>query len=128
MLAPPCARARVIALPMPLLPPVTMATLPLTVMWTVPFVGTQGSRAFAAQHRDGAGPDDGRITRLQIGGTIGRRRVVGVELEPPHVGRRQLGGDEGQRLPPAVDEHEEVVVDERRAVLGVVGRVVAVEI
>ena len=82
------------------------------------------------EHHDGPGADGDVITggSRRGGGAAGCRRVVGVDLGPP--GRLRPGGreDEVERLPPGVDQDEEVVVEQRRAVGGPVGVVGSVQV
>jgi DNA-binding NarL/FixJ family response regulator len=81
-----------------------------------------------AEHGDGAGADGALV--LSAPGRFGRRAggVVGVDdAVPGHIGG--AGGDgEVDRLPPRVDQDQEVVVDQRRAVGGPVGVVGSVQV
>ncbi len=82
----------------------------------------------SAQHDDRARARCNRVTRVPL--AVGRdgRRLERVDLRHPLLTRADRRKHELQRLPPGVDEHEEIVVEQRAAVGGVVGRVLTFQV
>ena len=82
----------------------------------------------AAQHADRLGTEGEAVAGDQRGRGQWRGRVERVQLDGPDPVVSGVGDGELERFPPPVDEHEEFVVDEQRAVLGPVWCVIAVEV
>src|SRR5512146_612958 len=82
------------------------------------------------QDLQGAGTGlDGVAGVLGEGVGGGDRGVVAVQIHEPGLCRLADRRDgEGERLPVGVDQDEEVVVEQRRAVVGLVWRVAAVQV
>src|SRR5208283_4659223 len=82
----------------------------------------------AAEHGDRAGVNGQLVACVQGGGGGGSGGVVGVDRGLP--GRPGAGGGDGEAegLPPGVDQDEEVVIEQRRAVFGPVGVIGAVQV
>ena len=74
------------------------------------------------------GPERDGVAGVQVRQVRGWRWVVGVQLGAPGPRRADVGYPERELLHPAVDQGQDVVVEQRRAVFGEVGVVAAVEV
>jgi hypothetical protein len=82
----------------------------------------------SAQHDDRARARRNPVTRMPLAAGRDGRRLERVDLRHPLLTRPDRRKHELQRLPPGVDEHEEVVVEQRAAVGGVLGRVLTFQV
>src|SRR3989442_12549319 len=78
-----------------------------------PGPGAVGKIPTAPEHLDRAGADGGSITRAKRRGGLRARGIEAVDLPPPSLVRARWRDREVERLPPGVDEDQEVVVDQR---------------
>src|SRR6202035_2013893 len=81
------------------------------------------------QHGPGIHADS--ITFSELGGVLvgyGWAEIEGVDLDEPYGPGSGRGDGELDGFPPSIDQHEEVTVDEKSAVLGAVGVVASVQV
>src|ERR1700677_787402 len=100
-----------------LLSPASQAALDLAIARGLPTRAAAGG--WSAQDGDGARAHGQAVAGMRrCRGPSGHRWVVGVDLGLPGLAREDLRDAELQRLPPRVDQDQEVVVEERRAIRG----------
>src|SRR5256885_5473374 len=88
-----------------------------------------GGGATQDEHRPRSNRDAGTsLAGRAVRGRLAHRRVECVDLRLPLLTNPGFGEYELDRLPPGVDHHEEVVVDEPAAIGGAVGGISAVEV